>query len=490
MELDGKPGLTRSARLWLAVCLLLQLLFTFILVSILSEGLSQRLGEASTDNQFVSTSIRWVTRMVWGLSLVSALLTIALMWFYSRHQQKISRQFANANLRISVGELDLPTGLPGDGDHWADLRMSMREMTTRLKNREGEVTRKLEQLQAVLSSMVEGVLSIDPAGYVIQANQAAANMLAIERSHLLGRRLLEVIRIPEFRAAIEGTQLQRQFSSAEFLTLSTPKRQLSVRVSPIQNPQESGVSIVLQDVTELRTLERMRRDFVANVSHELKTPLASIMAYAETLRSGAINDPPHNMEFVEQIEKQAGVLNSQIQDLMELARVEAGESNFCSDEVPVNLACQHCAELLRELAARADVTLVLELSPQPTVVIGNHEALATVITNLLTNAINYTPRQGNIRLETSTDDQHGIVRVIDTGIGIEAAEQTRIFERFYRVDKARSREKGGTGLGLAIVKHLVQAMNGTIELDSRIGHGSAFTVRLPLRPGEGDVVGE
>ena len=455
---------------------MLQLLFTLILVSILSDGLSQRLGGGVS----AAATIRWVIRIMWVLSIASALLTVALMLLYSRRQKQISQRYVEANLRVSLGELELPAGLPGDGDHWADLRTSMREMTTRLKKRESDVNRKLEQLQAVLSSMVEGVLSIDPAGQVIQANQAAANMLSLERNHLLGRRLLEVIRIPEFRAAIERTQLQRQFSSAEFVTLGIPKRQLAVRVSPIQNPQESGVSIVLQDVTELRTLERVRRDFVANVSHELKTPLASIMAYSETLHSGAINDPQHNMEFVEQIEKQAGVLNSQIQDLIELARVESGEADFHSDDVSINVVCQRCAELLNELSTRAEITLSLELCPQPPVVIGDVDAMETVVTNLLTNAINYTPRHGTIRVETLTDDLHGIVRVVDTGIGIDAAEQSRIFERFYRVDKARSREKGGTGLGLAIVKHLVQMMEGTIDLDSRIGHGSTFTVRLPL----------
>ena len=232
-------------------------------------------------------------------------------------------------------------------------------------------------------------------------------------------------------------------------------------------------------MTDLHALENMRRDFVANVSHELKTPLASIKAYAETLRLGAIDDKNKNLQFVSQIETQAELLNLQIQDLLEIARVESGSAAFNIEDVNINSLCRRSAEALQPQATQRKVELLLEVSDEPLTAKAESNGVTTIINNLISNAIHYTPAGGQVQVRTQHTGQWVEIEVTDTGIGISPEHQARVFERFYRVDQARSREEGGTGLGLAIVKHLTQAFQGQLELDSQIGKGSSFRVLLP-----------
>jgi two-component system phosphate regulon sensor histidine kinase PhoR len=224
----------------------------------------------------------------------------------------------------------------------------------------------------------------------------------------------------------------------------------------------------------------MRQDFVANVSHELKTPLSSIKAYAETLRMGALNDQDKNMSFVQNIEFQAELLNRQIQDLLQLARVESGQKAFSIASVNVNEICESCYRQFSAIADEKKIALNLELPPNGPVTRCDAEALETIVKNLVINAIHYTPAGGRVTIATNQEDPWALISVIDNGIGIAADQQSRVFERFYRVDKARSRDMGGTGLGLAIVKHLTQAFGGKVELTSQLGKGSQFRILLPL----------
>jgi two-component system phosphate regulon sensor histidine kinase PhoR len=304
-------------------------------------------------------------------------------------------------------------------------------------------------------------------------------MFGLTHAELVGRRFDEIVRIPELRAAIEESQRERTFSETEFKTLSGPQRTLMARVSMLANQDKPGVAVVLHDVTALRQLETMRQDFVANVSHELKTPLSSIKAYAETLRLGALHDNEKNLQFVEQIEFQAEMLNRQIQDLIQLARVESGEKTFSVSDVSVNDVCQTCFDQFNEIAKEHELELKLALTNPSPLAKADPQAIETIVKNLVVNAIHYTSKGGSVTIATSSEDDWTIVSVIDTGIGIAADQQTRIFERFYRVDKARSRDMGGTGLGLAIVKHLSQAFGGNVGLESQPGKGSTFQVRLP-----------
>ena len=288
-----------------------------------------------------------------------------------------------------------------------------------------------------------------------------------------------MVRIPELTAAIDKSQKERTFSKTEFKTIEEDRRTLKVRVSMLADEDKPGVAVVLHDVTELRQLETMRQDFVANVSHELKTPLASIKAYAETLRLGAIHDDEKNMQFLEQIEFQADTLNQQIQDLLQLARVESGEKTFSVSDVDVNMVCESLHRQFLDSAAGRQLELHLQLTQPSPLARCDVNAIETVVKNLVVNAIHYTPEGGRVSISTSVEGDWVVISVIDTGIGIAPDQQARVFERFYRVDKARSRDMGGTGLGLAIVKHLTQAFGGTVTLESQLGKGTQFYVRLP-----------
>jgi two-component system phosphate regulon sensor histidine kinase PhoR len=262
----------------------------------------------------------------------------------------------------------------------------------------------------------------------------------------------------------------------------TPGRILSVRGTPLPGRPSAGAVLVFHDMTELRRLERMRQDFVANASHELKTPLASIKAYTETLLDWALHDEAVNVRFLERIDEQVERLNRLILDLLSLARLESGQEVF--DHQPLNLlpVLESCVEDHRGRAATKNLTLAFEpgdLDPQEALVRADEEAVRQIADNLIDNAIKYTPENGSVRVRCLARWDAIAVEVWDTGIGIPRDDLPRIFERFYRVDKARSRELGGTGLGLSIVKHVVQSIGGKIEVSSRVGSGSKFTVHLP-----------
>ena len=241
-----------------------------------------------------------------------------------------------------------------------------------------------------------------------------------------------------------------------------------------------GVVVVLHDVSELRRLERVRRDFVANVSHELKTPLTSIRGYVETLLDGAIDDEANNVRFLEKIENNVLRLNHLVTDLLSLARIEAQASFLTRQPVDLHRLVGEAVRRREPTAEARAQRLLLDACEGHLHVLADAEALTQIIDNLVDNALKYTPDGGEVLVRILREQEHAVFEVIDSGVGIPSEDQARIFERFYRVDKARSREVGGTGLGLSIVKHLVGALDGTIELQSSPGQGSTFRVRLSL----------
>jgi two-component system phosphate regulon sensor histidine kinase PhoR len=242
----------------------------------------------------------------------------------------------------------------------------------------------------------------------------------------------------------------------------------------------SGAVVVLHDVTELRRLERVRQDFVANVSHEFKTPLTAIQGFAETLLGGALDDPTNNRRFLDIIRNHAIRLARLTNDLLKLARIEAGKLEV--EFFPVGLIelIEGCAETTLMKASRKQITLEIEVPPGLPAVQGDASLLRDVLQNLLDNAIQYTPAGGRVHVTAEAKGREAVITVSDTGIGIPTSDRERIFERFYRVDAARSREAGGTGLGLSIAKHIVEAHNGRLWVDSVIGEGSKFSFSIPI----------
>jgi two-component system phosphate regulon sensor histidine kinase PhoR len=418
-------------------------------------------------------------QLLWLFGLSLAALAAAVMWSYARREMEPLQEFSEAARRIAAGQYDDVPSVLGRSDEWRNLSDAFRQMQTELESRERRLEENSERLEAVLSSMIEGVVALDSHGAVMLANQAACEMLGLSQAQLLGRQLLELVRIPQLRQAIDDTRSNRTFSSVEFQTLDLPRKIISARVSILTDEREPGVTLVLQDITELRHLENMRRDFVANVSHELKTPLSSIRAYAETLLMGAINDPDNNLQFVQQIDTQAQLLYEQIIDLLQLAKVEAGQAMLDITQIKVAEVCDEVVRLRQAEANSRNIGLEQKPPAEEVVAQADWEAMRTIIDNLVSNAIRYTPEGGLVTVSWGKEGNEVFVSVADTGIGIAPEHQPRIFERFYRVDKARSREMGGTGLGLSIVKHLVQVLGGSVRLNSKVGKGSTFQIRVP-----------
>ena len=338
--------------------------------------------------------------------------------------------------------------------------------------------------------MAEGVIAIDARRRLLFANASANRLFGLDAGSV-GRLVPELIRSPQVQEAVEATLAGRRAlpgrdhpGQPRGRAAASRRGVLAVHGTPLPGTPPPGAVLVFHDVTELRRLERMRQDFVANVSHELKTPLASIKAYTETLLDWALHDETVNVRFLERIDEQAERLNQLILDLLSLARLESrarrSSTTSRSTLVPV---LESCVESHR---GRADGQ---EPRPRPSTSAGLDDddagpgrrggRSARSLDNLIDNAIKYTPEGGSVRVRCRLTDDSVAVEVADTGIGIPRDDLPRVFERFYRVDKARSRELGGTGLGLSIVKHLVQSIGGQIDVDSRVGAGSRFTVQLP-----------
>jgi two-component system phosphate regulon sensor histidine kinase PhoR len=286
------------------------------------------------------------------------------------------------------------------------------------------------------------------------------------------RPLLDVV-----QRALESSEPQRE----ELGWNGSSIRNLTVHAARLPGLPPRGAVLVLHDTTELRRLERLRQEFVANVSHELKTPLSVIKVCVETLLDGAMDDPHHRRQFLEQLDSQSNRLHALILDLLSLARIESGDELFDFKSIPISEIVEDCLERHRPRAEAKEQ--VLEVVPpegdDALAVWADEEALEQILDNLLDNAVKYTPPQGRVSVRWRRDGEQVCLEVADSGIGIPEADLPRIFERFYRVDKARSREMGGTGLGLSIVKHLSQAMQGSVRAASRPGQGTTFTVCLP-----------
>jgi two-component system phosphate regulon sensor histidine kinase PhoR len=358
-------------------------------------------------------------------------------------------------------------------------------MAERLESTVQEVTEDRAQLLAVLTSMVEGVMVLDCRGKILQANPALERMFRIQGMEIRGRLFGEVIRHAEFNELTREVLEKRHPHSGE-ITIAPSGRTLRVEasVAGCERENEACAVFVFHDVTRLRQLEKIRKDFVANVSHELRTPLTSIKGYVEALLDGAKDRPDEAARFLEIILKQSDRLNLILDDLLQLSQIESGQVLFKRDAVNVHAVGERTLALIKPLSDKKGHHLTVDLPEALPTILGDEERLVQVLTNLLDNAVKYTQEHGTIRVEGRP--VHGAggvpdmleISVADNGIGIPEQDRPRVFERFYRVDKARSRELGGTGLGLAIVKHIVEGHGGQIWVEGNQPAGSRFVMRF------------
>ncbi len=348
----------------------------------------------------------------------------------------------------------------------------------RLGQRVQELEAQRNQAQAILESMVEGVVALDPEGHILWLNGSAQRLFNTQPSQAMGKRLMEIFRHPDVDALISESLGGGRLAAREIQAFAPTERVIRFQAAPCEG--SAALVLVVQDVTEIRRLEGMRREFVANVSHELKTPLTSIKGLVETLLSGALEDPANNRRFVSMIDEDATRLSRLIDDLLELSQIESKAVAMKLQSVPLRPLLESLLPSFRQQLGEHRVTLDLAISADLPPIRGDPERLRQIFINLLDNAVKFNTPGGRITVRAQADGAVLRVDVEDAGIGIPEPDLPRIFERFYRVDKARSRALGGTGLGLSIVKHLVELHLGTINVRSRVNHGSTFTMTFPI----------
>ena len=430
-----------------------------------------------------------ILRLALVVAIVFVLLAIAVTYFLVGRMMQPLSELLQCSQAIARGDYSRRVHI-ASRDELGMLAVAFNHMQQQLAHQMSRLEENSERLETVLGSMREGVLAVDNQQRVLFANAASRTMLDIRTGEIVGRPLIEATRVRPVHDAVEFVLTKNQTLEADFESSTVRRRVVAMRAARLPGEPTPGVVLVLHDITELRRLENLRQEFVANVSHELKTPLTSIKAYAETLRMGAINDSRHNMEFVSRIEEQGDRLHQLIVDLLHIARIESGEESFEIAPTDVAQIIERAQPYLRKAADEKRLDFQVQSPPTPSVVAADDDGLRTIVDNLVMNAIRYTPEGGRVELRWRAEGQWCTIEVEDTGIGIAPPDQARIFERFYRVDKARSRELGGTGLGLAIVKHLTQAFGGTIAVESALNKGSMFRIRLPLvAGGKAEVVG-
>jgi two-component system phosphate regulon sensor histidine kinase PhoR len=355
-------------------------------------------------------------------------------------------------------------------------------MALRLQDRIDTILSQHNEQEAVLSSMVEGVFAVDTEERILRINQAALSLLDVSEEEIKGKRIQEIIRKADILRFVRKALQSPEPVEAEILIHTLPETYFQAHGTSLKNAsgEQIGALIVLNDITHLRRLEKVRRDFVANVSHELKTPITAIKGFVETLLDGALENPAESQRFLKIVSKQIDRLSSIIEDLLQLSRIEQDE-----EKEEIELDNQPLKEVLNasiqsRSALAEEYGVKMELQCEPDIIAGVDAPLfEQAIANLIDNAIKYSNESNRVLIRACTSGNQIRVSVQDWGIGIDKEHHPRLFERFYRVDKARSRKIGGTGLGLSIVKHIVHIHKGSISLDSEPGRGSTFTIHLP-----------
>ncbi|MGH9713484.1 MAG: ATP-binding protein [Candidatus Acidiferrales bacterium] len=424
-------------------------------------------------------------------SLVVLILAMIVSLGFSQMFSTRVQRLKDFSRRVAEGDFR-PLTPEASRDELADLGDALNETARRLELEIRQLSGERNRSSAILRSMVEGVAVIDAQERLVFCNRAFSEILNLDPSSVEGRPMIELVRISGLlgliRRALQGEEgLQSDIAMGivqqrSFAVTAAPVNALDAVGGGVSGTAEkpSGAVVVLHDVTELRRLERVRQDFVANVSHEFKTPLTAIQGFAETLLAGALDDPNNNKRFLEIIRDHAARLARLTDDLLKLARIEAGKLEIEFFAVGITELIEACAETALLKASRKQITLIIDNPPGLPPVRGDAGLLRDVLQNLLDNAIQYTPVGGQIQVNATAGPREAVVTVADNGIGIPLAEQERIFERFYRVDAARSREAGGTGLGLSIAKHIVEAHGGRLWVESNVGSGSRFSFSIPL----------
>ena len=418
-------------------------------------------------------------RRLWLSSLVMLVVAGTASLLISRSFASRVERLQSFSRRVADGDFR-PIEADRSGDALEALAASLNDSASRLDRAIRTLTEERNLSSAILASMVEGVAVVNSNERLLFANDGFAGILELDAPPKSGSSLVEIVRQTELIEAVRAVVAGAPRVEVEISTGTLRQRIFAVTVASVRAMETSGAVIVLHDITDLRKLERIRRDFVANVSHEFKTPLTAIQGFAETLLAGAMDDPQNRIRFLQIILEHSRRLARLTDDLLELSKMDADRLDLELHRLSVSQFVQSCMETTQRSAQEKNLYVSVDLQGSLPDIAADRRRLAEVLQNLLDNAIQYTPSGGKIKVSAVSDGEEVTFTVSDTGIGIPKVDQPRIFERFYRVDVARSREVGGTGLGLSIAKHLVEAHGGRIWVDSEVGQGSHFHFTVPV----------
>ncbi len=418
--------------------------------------------------------------LAYAAVLAFGIAIVLSLWMARRVSRSVTTMVEVAN-RMAEGDLSRRVAVPEE----QELAMLARALNT-LGQKLQERLKDLEEEQArtawILESMVEGLVAVDQQRRIVLMNAGARRMLRLGQDLGGAPHLLEIIRHPDLRTLLqECDELATGAVCRRELTLDSPPMALMLHAVPLRRGADSmGTLLVLHDVTELRRLERARQEFVGNASHELRTPLTAIRGYVETLLEGAVDEPGRARPFLEVVARHAERMSRLVDDLLDLSNIESGRLQLERHAVPLDEVARPVLALHQEAASKKGITLRLEIPPDLPPALADRDRLQQVLINLVDNAIKFTSA-GQVTLSAQKASSSRLeVMVTDTGTGISSMDLPRVTERFYRVDRARSRERGGTGLGLSIVKHLVHAHGGELHIESELGKGTTVRFTLPV----------
>ena len=455
----------------------------YLAVPIIREDKLSGVARISIPITFIEQALRTIEFKIGGVGLAVALLAAGISLIISRRISHPLEQMKHSAESIARGDWKKPLSVNSDSVEISALSNALNQMALQLEDRIKTITNQSNESEAVLSSMVEGVLAVDAAENIIRLNKAAGKLLEIKPDSAEGRPIHEVVRNSLLREFIERTLSGIENVETDLTIGNQNEIFLQAHGAVLKDMQEKsiGAVIVLNDVTRLRRLETVRKDFVANVSHELKTPITLIKGFVETLQQGALEKREEAERFLDIMSKQVERLNAIIEDLLSLSRLEqdSGKSAISMEKTKVlqilESAIRDCESKLLEKKISIQLNCSNELE-----VFANSPLLNQAVLNLVDNALKYSEQGEKITVEAFVTGTEIVIEVQDWGCGIGSEHLPRLFERFYRIDQARSRQMGGTGLGLAIVKHIVQEHGGSVSVNSTLGKGSRFSIHLPI----------
>lgn len=419
-------------------------------------------------------------RIVVG-GIIVVLLAAGVSWLFSRGISRLLEKMRRGAARFADGDLSHKLEVSGIREV-GDLAESMNQMAAQLHDRMQTITRQRNEQEAVLASMVEGVLAVDDEERVLGLNRAAADLLHISRTDAPGRMLQEVVRNPALLDFVTKVLASHEAAETEIILYDRGDRYLQAHGTILRDARGVGIGavVVLNDVTRIRRLENVRRDFVANVSHELKTPVTSVKGFVETLLEGALENPDEARRFLKIVLQHANRLQAIIEDLLMLSRLEQDteKGGVVLEKGAVKPILEAAVQACGLKASEKNITVTLEC-PDLLETRINAPLLEQAVINLIDNAIKFSEPGDKVDVIALAEPGRTIIKVIDFGSGIPEEHLSRVFERFYRIERGRSRKAGGTGLGLAIVKHIAQIHGGHAEVESTLGRGSVFSIHLP-----------